>query len=108
MKTGNAAMNTDEITSLGGKIIFDEISNLRNSKISLITDDLKEDLLQASFASGQILDIGWYPEFSKNGFFKILLISNRDWDSPTYSETAKTWKNLEKSLKNALKRMQTP
>ncbi|MEN5046906.1 hypothetical protein [Pseudomonas koreensis] len=101
-------MNTDKITSLGGKIIFDEISNLSNLEISLITDDLKEDLFQASFPSGQILDIGWYPELSKNGFFKVLLISNRDWGSPTYSETAKTWKSLEKALKNALKRMQTP
>ncbi|PTT32561.1 hypothetical protein [Pseudomonas sp. HMWF021] len=98
-------MNTDEITSLGGKIIFDEISKLSNLEISLIIDDLKEDLLQASFPSGQILDIGWYPEFSENGSFKILLISNRDWDSPTYSETAKTWKSLGKALKNALKRM---
>lgn len=101
-------MNIQEIINLGGKIIFDEISNLSNSKISLITDDLKEDLFQAAFPSGKIIDIGWYPEFSKNGSFKILLISNRDWGSPTYSETAKTWKSLEKALKNTLKRMQTP
>lgn len=95
-------MNIQKILNLGGTVTLDDLSNLNGSDISLITDELKEDLLQASFPLEQIIDIGWYPEFSEEGYFRISLISNQNWESPTYSETAKTWIDLEKALTNAL------
>jgi hypothetical protein len=91
-------MNIQPITALGGTITLDNL-------ISLITDELKEDLLQASFRLGQILDIGWYPEFSEQGAFRVSLISNRNWESPIYCETAKTWTDLYQAITNALHEM---
>ncbi|WP_090281950.1 hypothetical protein [Pseudomonas granadensis] len=95
-------MNPEKIKNIGGKINFDELTILAGSKIALITDELREDLLQASLPNEQIIDIGWYPEFSEHGAFRISLIANQNWESPIYTETAKTWDDLEKALDNTL------
>lgn len=101
-------MNTDKIITLGGTITFDDLSTLVGSDIKLITDDLKEDLLQASLPLEQIIDIGWYPEFSENGSFRISLISDQNWESPTHSESAKTWTELERALDHTLNKIKKP
>ncbi|WP_180699523.1 hypothetical protein [Pseudomonas crudilactis] len=98
-------MNINKITTLGGTITFDDLSTLVGSDITLVTDGLKEDLLQASLPLEQIIDIGWYPEFSENGAFRISLISDQNWESPIYSESAKTWAELEKALYHALNKI---
>jgi hypothetical protein len=95
-------MKFEKIIRLGGKVIFDELSNLIDYDIALISENLKEDLLQAAFPNEQILDIGWYPEFDKNGAFRISLIADRDWESPIYTDTAKTWSDLDKILDHTL------
>ncbi|WP_090281945.1 hypothetical protein [Pseudomonas granadensis] len=95
-------MNTEKIKNLDGKITFDELTSLDRSKIALPTDKLREDLLQASFPHEQIIDIGWYSEFGEHGAFRISLIANQNWESPIYTETAKTWEDLEKALDNTL------
>ncbi|MCM8744838.1 hypothetical protein [Pseudomonas koreensis] len=98
-------MNIQKIITLGGKITLDDISNLVGSDITLIIDELKEDLLQASMPLEQIIDIGWYPEFSEDGSFRTSLISNKNWESPIYSEKAKTWAELDKALEKTLSKI---
>ena len=39
-------------------------------------DILKEDLIQIQYENGYIIDVGWYPEFSKNGSFKVYVTKN--------------------------------
>jgi hypothetical protein len=95
-------MNIQPITALGGTVTLDNLTHLSGLDISLITDQLKENLLQAGFRFGQIIDIGWYPEFSENGSFRVSLISNQNWESPIYCETAKTWTDLYQAITNAL------
>lgn len=97
-------MNTSKIITLGGKITLDDISQLDQTiDISLEIENLKEDLFQATFPCGQILDIGWYPEFSTYGSFVISLIRNQDWQNPTHCEKAKNWAELKIALENILK-----
>lgn len=98
-------MNINKIITFGGTITFDDLSKLVGTDITLITDDLKEDLLQASLPLEQIIDIGWYPEFSENGSFRISLISDQNWESPTHSESAKTWAELERALDHTLNKI---
>ncbi|WP_277761597.1 hypothetical protein [Pseudomonas sp. A34-9] len=97
----------NKIITFGGTITFDDLSTLTGSDIALITEELKEDLLQASLPPEQIIDIGWHPEFSENGAFRISLISDKNWKSPIYSESAKTWAELEKALDHALNLIKT-
>lgn len=99
-------MNIQRINELGGKITLDDISHLNQAmEPSLLIDDLKEDLFQASFALDQILDIGWYPEFCKDGHFRVVLISKSDWDAPVHYENAKDWVELEEALANTLNKI---
>jgi hypothetical protein len=47
-------------------------------------DELKEDLAQVRFDQNTMLDIGWYPEFSREGSFVVVVIRNEEWESPIY------------------------
>lgn len=49
--------------------------------------ELKEDLAQIGFPGGLIIDVGWYPEFSKEGAFLVTVIKDGDWDEPLAKET---------------------
>ncbi|WP_412028809.1 hypothetical protein [Deinococcus yunweiensis] len=46
------------------------------------TPELKEDLLQVVYPDGQTLDVGWYPEGDPKGEYRILVVSDGDWDTP--------------------------
>lgn len=99
-------MNTQKIDELGGTITFDDISHLNQAtEPSILIDDLKEDLFQASFPLDQIVDIGWYPEFCKDGHFRVVLISESNWETSVHSENAKNWIELEEALANALNKI---
>jgi hypothetical protein len=99
-------MNTTKIIEFGGIITLDDMSHLdQSSDPSFILDDLKEDLFQASFPLGQILDIGWYPEFCERGCFIVALISEQNWDTPIHLENASTWKELERAIQNTLEKI---
>lgn len=45
---------------------------------------LAEDLLQVLFSDAEktTVDVGWYPSFDEAGEFVVMVIKNRDWDSP--------------------------
>lgn len=58
--------------------------------------DLSEDLLQISFNSQMILDVGWYPDLDVNGVFRVLLIKNMDWESPIVNKEFFDILNLKK------------
>ena len=45
-------------------------------------DSLNEDLFQMDLGDGRLLDIGWYPEFDPNGYFRVQVIHNGNWNSP--------------------------
>ncbi|MCX4218931.1 MULTISPECIES: hypothetical protein [Pseudomonas] len=101
-------MNTSKIITLGAKITLDDISQLdKTIDTSLEIENLKEDLFQATFPCGQILDIGWHPEFSTYGSFVISLIRNQDWQNPTHCEKAKNWAELKIALENILKNLES-
>ena len=63
--------------------IFDELSTIDFSQgIESQIMVLDEDLLQLSFKSGVIVDVGWYPAFEANGEFIINRIAHGCWDAP--------------------------
>ncbi|NMP25665.1 hypothetical protein GW590_02070 [Rahnella sp. SAP-1] len=63
--------------------IFDELSTIDFSHgIESQIMVLDEDLLQLSFKSGIIVDVGWYPAFETTGEFIINRIANGCWDAP--------------------------
>ncbi|MDY4378209.1 hypothetical protein SOV92_10295 [Pectobacterium brasiliense] len=68
--------------------VFDELSGIDfNKTVSEEIDKLDEDLLMLSCSNGNILDVGWYPAFEEYGSFKIGIIKNGNWESPSYEES---------------------
>lgn len=65
-------------------------------------DLLKEDLVQVRMSATHILDIGWYPSFDAEGRFKVLVIGDGDWESPSFHREATTWSGLRIAIKEAL------
>ncbi|MFZ7173016.1 hypothetical protein [Avibacterium paragallinarum] len=58
--------------------IFDEKKTIEEQ-----INNLKEDLYQASFKNN-LIDIGWYPSFDKNGRFVISIIKDFNWEKPIF------------------------
>jgi hypothetical protein len=99
-------MSLQKIIRLGGAVVFDDLSMLdQSSDVSLAIGDLKEDLFQACFPLEQIIDIGWYPEFCEEGAFRVVLVSNLNWDSPVCSAKAKSWVELDVALDEVLSKV---
>lgn len=76
-------LGTDFVLEL--KNIFDELSAIDFSQgVESQIMKLDEDLLQLSFKSGVIVDVGWYPAFDANGEFIINRIVHGCWDNPEF------------------------
>jgi hypothetical protein len=72
--------------------------------------DLDEDLLQADYANGLVLDVGWYDDLQPNsatanpesgGAFCVQLIRNHDWESPVVSIFARDFQELSTAIEAA-------
>lgn len=58
----------------------------------------KEDMLQISFDTQYVLDVGWYPEFQPTGSFLVQGIQNCDWTNPIIVIKCKTLKELKTAI----------
>jgi hypothetical protein len=63
---------------------------------------LKEDLVQVSFPGDKLIDVGWYPEFSAEGAFKIFVVQNKNWEQPLREYVCKTGEELLLTLRTAI------
>ncbi len=70
--------------------------------------DLTEDLLQFSFNNGAlVVDLGWYGDYKTNeGFYRLVVIKNTDWDNPLRQETSKSQVEITKQLDAILLELQ--
>lgn len=60
--------------------------------------DLSEDLLQISFNNNKILDVGWYPDLEVDGFFKIVVIKDMNWESPIIEKECRDISSLKENI----------
>jgi hypothetical protein len=65
--------------------------------------DLQQDLLQATYDNGLVLDVGWYEDTRENsttanpeagGAFCVACIRHSDWDNPVLSIVARDFDEL--------------
>lgn len=94
-----------DFSKKNGSVVFDDFNISENTALSEQLDELKEDMLQVSFPSGYILDIGWRPSFEINGSFKLLLIKDYVWDNPIYSDSPSNIFELKKSIEIAISKI---
>jgi hypothetical protein len=65
-------------------------------------DELKEDLAQVAYPDGVLLDVGWYPEFSADGAFRVSVVRADDWDEPLFVERCQSVAQLKNALRTAV------
>lgn len=66
-----------------GVVTFWDLDELDVSKpIRDQIEILKEDLIQVRFRENIVLDVGWYPSFSRRGRFVVEVVKDCDWESP--------------------------
>lgn len=65
-------------------------------------DSLNEDLFQMELGDDRLLDIGWYPEFDPDGYFRVEVIHNGNWNSPECSISVRNEVELLQAVKRCL------
>ena len=74
----------------------------REKAIELQYDDLKEDLAQVAFGASVLLDVGWYPDFSPEGRFVIVVVRDQEWEEPILRLECKDVAGLYQALRAAI------
>ncbi|WEK08955.1 MAG: hypothetical protein P0Y51_28490 [Candidatus Pseudomonas colombiensis] len=90
-----------DLNLLTGNIRFDDLSHLTDQPLTRQLDALKEDLLQVEYPGQLLLDVGWYPEFDKDGAFRVQVIKDQDWQQPLSSQQARSLAALRERLVQA-------
>jgi len=73
-----------------GRVVYEEFTIDDGREWVEQIDRLEEDLLQVVFPGDVVLDLGWYPAFSRKGQFQVRVIRNFNWDAPIfYAEVTK-------------------
>jgi hypothetical protein len=86
-----------------GDVVYWDLTNLDPAApLDQQLDELKEDLAQVCFDQNTVLDIGWYPEFSKEGVFVIVVTCDGDWDSPIYRCECRSMAELRLAVSQAV------
>ena len=92
----------------GGQVVFDDFHLDARQPLAHQLDELKEDMLQVTFAHDRLIDVGWRPCFDPDGCFHVVLIGALDWCNPLYAGTARTLADLQLQVQAALARVPPP
>ena len=89
------------------KINYNKLLKLDPSKIREFDDDIwvqySEDMLNmVNEESNIMLDIGWYPGFSREGSYGLVLIEDNDWQRPIETFVTKNTEELVKRIQEIL------
>ncbi|MFT3927536.1 MAG: hypothetical protein QM778_33700 [Myxococcales bacterium] len=86
----------------GGRVEFWDLAFL-DPAVPLLDQlaDLKEDLAQVRYGTNVLLDVGWFPEFSDDGWFSVRVVVEPDWDEPLFIENHRTVDGLLACLSKA-------
>ncbi|MFC4601149.1 hypothetical protein [Cohnella hongkongensis] len=85
-----------------GIIVYNDLVINVNESLDNQFENLKEDLLQVSYEDKLIIDVGWFPSFSKNGSFRVVVIKDYDWEKPIYRNACRSVEELIKHLEESV------
>ena len=82
-----------------GEVIYNDCEIDPNLPFKDQEWSFKEDILQIKFDTAEIhytVDVGWNPEFNKNGKFVIQVIKDYEWEGSVFNKRVKTFAELKK------------
>lgn len=92
----------EKIQFESGKVVYDDMKINPNKSLESQVDNLKEDLLQVNYDDKFIVDIGWFPSFSQDGHFRVVVIENFNWERPIFQKTCRTPVELKDCFEEAI------
>ena len=79
----DAHMDMSIVDWRSGRVIHWDLSLIDVARpIAEQIDNLKEDLAQIEYPNDIVIDVGWHPEFRRNGRFVVSVIRHQDWERP--------------------------
>ena len=78
-----------------GKIVYNDFQINKDKPLEEHFDSLKEDLFQVNFDEKYLIDVGWFPSFSEDGRFQIVVIKDFEWENPILKKSCRTFHQLE-------------
>jgi 8-oxo-dGTP diphosphatase len=96
-------MFLDDINFKGGLITFNTLNDVYwDFSNGIAIEDLwiSEDLMQVEYPHC-LLDVGWYGG-NYNGFFRVVVVENSDWDSPIFNSVSKNFEQLKTDIVKAV------
>lgn len=85
-----------------GVVVYNDIELKMDVPLKEQVEHLKEDLLQVNFRDSFLLDVGWYPSFSVEGCFKVMVIRNFNWTEPVRELNVKDINSLQEAVQDCL------
>ncbi|WP_148705268.1 hypothetical protein [Methanosarcina siciliae] len=64
-----------------------------------------EDVFQVNYNVNNTrytIDVGWYPAFSPEGSFRIVIVKNCDWENFLYNKSTRDYKQLHKYMEECV------
>jgi hypothetical protein len=65
-------------------------------------DNLTEDLIQVVYPKDMTVDVGWYPDMSPEGCFRVLLVVAQQWEEPRLALECRTVEDLKRMIAVAI------
>jgi hypothetical protein len=93
----------DAIDWKNGCVTFWDLDSVDPDSPLADLEALKEDLAQVAFPTDVLVDVGWYPECSSNGSFRILVVRGSSWNLPVTTASARTGRGLVRALNRAVR-----
>ncbi len=95
-------MKPEDFDWKGGRVTHWTLNADENVPIQSSLDELVEDLVQVHFGTDTILDVGWYPECSIEGAFRIVVIQSMKWDKPVWASKCRNFLELRAKIPEAI------
>lgn len=96
----------DQIDFKSGSVTYSEIHLDFEQSLEEQEDELQEDMLQVHYPMGYILDVGWCGEAPADGFFRVVVIKNKDRWSPVFDEKVRNIYQLIEVIKKCIDKIE--
>jgi len=105
-KTGQSVTNGKpwKVKDLGREIGASEGKSSQWMRVEMSSNTIHGHPISKAEYKNEILDIGWYPSFNKNGNFFISVIKDFDWENPVFKKEVREIEELLRCIKEVLAR----
>lgn len=95
-------MLLDTINIRNGTVTYNTFNVDLSKNAASQIPELRQDLLQITYGTRYVIDVGWYPMYKPEGFFLICVVEDSDWDEPLLKLKVTKFEKFISSLQEAI------